>query len=44
MTNNLKFGEFNFIFKTNSGFVSGDQAGAFDEKKPEVKDLMQVYL
>ncbi len=37
-------GEFDFIFKTNLGYESGDQVGAFDEKKPEVKNLVQVYL
>ncbi len=37
-------GEFDFIFETNLGYESGDRVGAFDEKKTEVKNLMQVYL
>jgi hypothetical protein len=28
----------------NLGYESGDQVGAFDEKKTEVKNLVQVYL
>jgi hypothetical protein len=37
-------GEFDFIhvFETNLGYVSGDQMGAFDGKKTEVKNLVQV--
>ncbi len=33
-----------FKFETNLGYESGDQVGAFDEKKTEVKNLVQVYL
>jgi hypothetical protein len=29
--------EFDFIFKTNVGYESGDQVGAFDEKKNRTK-------
>jgi hypothetical protein len=32
-----------FIFETNLGYESEDQAGAFDEKTV-VKNLVQVYL
>jgi hypothetical protein len=35
---------FDFIFETNLGYESGDRVGAFDEKKTEVKNLVQVYL
>ncbi len=28
----------------NLGYESGDQVGAFDEKKNEVKNLVHVYL
>ncbi len=37
-------GKFDFIFKTNLEYESGDRVGAFDEKKTEVKNLVQVYL
>jgi hypothetical protein len=32
------------ILETNLGYESGDQVGAFDEKKTEIKNLVQVYL
>ena len=37
-------GEFDFIFETNLGYESGDQVGAFDEKKTKVENLVEVYL
>ncbi len=37
-------GEVDFIFETNLGYELRDQVGAFDEKKTEVKNLVQVYL
>jgi hypothetical protein len=30
-------GEFEFLFKTILGYVSGDQTGSFDAKKPHKK-------
>jgi hypothetical protein len=37
-------GEFEFIFKQNLGYESGDQEVLLMRKKPEVKNLMQVYF
>jgi hypothetical protein len=37
-------GKLNFILKYIVGSESGDQERAFDEKKTEVENLMQVYL
>jgi hypothetical protein len=37
-------GEFDFIFETNLEYESGDRVGAFEEKKTEVKNLVQVHL
>ncbi len=37
-------GEFKFIFENNLGSWSGDQKLAFDEKKTNVENLVQVYL
>ncbi len=34
----------NLYIKNNLGFWSGDQKLAFDEKKPNVENLVQVYL
>jgi hypothetical protein len=36
--------EFNFIFETNLGYESGDQVGAFDEKKLKEKSRASVPL
>ncbi len=33
-----------FYIRTNLEYESGDQLGAFNEKKAEVKNLVQVYL
>jgi hypothetical protein len=34
-----------FISKTDSGtYESRDQGSTFDEKKPEAKNVMQMYL
>ncbi len=46
MTFEFKYlGTFEFIIETNTGYESGDQEGAFYEKKqPEVENLVQVYL
>jgi hypothetical protein len=43
----LKFGylgEFEFIFENNLGAWSGAQELAFNEKKTNVENLVQVYL
>ena len=37
-------GDFEFIFENNLGSWSGDQELAFDEKKTNVENLVQVYL
>jgi hypothetical protein len=37
-------GEFKFIFENNLEYWSGDQKRAFDEKKTNVENLVQVYL
>jgi hypothetical protein len=33
----IEYGEFEFIFKTVLGYVSGDQMGSFEAKKMESK-------
>ncbi len=37
-------GDIEFIFENNLGSWSGDQELAFDEKKMNVENLVQVYL
>jgi hypothetical protein len=37
-------GDFEFIFENNLGSWLGDQELAFDEKKLNVENLVQVYL
>ncbi len=45
MTFKLEYlGDFEFIFENNLGSWSGDQELAFDEKKTNVENLVQVYL
>jgi hypothetical protein len=45
MTSEFEYlGEFDLIFENNPSSVSGDQEHALDEKKTEVKNLVQVDL
>ncbi len=45
MTFEFKYlGEFEFIIENNLGSWSGDEEHAFDEKKTNVENLVQVYL
>ncbi len=37
------YGELEFIVENSLAYQSGDQEGAFDEKK-KLKNLVQVYL
>ncbi len=37
-------GKKDFTLKMNLGYESGDQVGFVDEKRPELYNLMQVYL
>jgi hypothetical protein len=43
LTQRDEYFEFDFIFKTNLEYESGDQGGSSDKKRPEVKNLMKLY-